>query len=37
MSFAATLPRYLTPRREKLFGDGRPRPGTAELGKHGLG
>ena len=26
MSFAATLPRYLRPRREKLFGDGRPRP-----------
>ena len=26
MSFAATLPRYLTPRREKLFGHGRPRP-----------
>src|SRR5271166_5181005 len=26
MSFAATLPRYLRKRREKLFGDGRPRP-----------
>ena len=26
MSFAATLPRYLRPRREKLFGNGRPRP-----------
>ena len=25
MSFAATLPRYLRPRREKLFGAGRPR------------
>ena len=26
MSFAATLPAHLRPRREKLFGDGRPRP-----------
>ena len=26
MSFAATLPTHLRPRREKLFGDGRPRP-----------
>ncbi len=26
MSFATTLPRHLRPRREKLFGDGRPRP-----------
>ncbi len=26
MSFAATLPRHLRPRREKVFGDGRPRP-----------
>jgi len=25
MSFAATLPRHLRPRREKVFGDGRPR------------
>src|SRR5271157_5030422 len=26
MSFAATLPNHLRPRREKCFGDGRPRP-----------
>ncbi len=26
MSFAATLPAHLRPRREKVFGDGRPRP-----------
>jgi len=26
MSFAATLPCHLRPRREKVFGDGRPRP-----------
>ncbi len=26
MSFATTLPRHLRPRREKVFGDGRPRP-----------
>ena len=26
MSLAATLPYHLRPRREKLFGDGRPRP-----------
>ena len=26
MSLAATLPAHLRPRREKLFGDGRPRP-----------
>ena len=25
MSFATTLPRHLRPRREKVFGDGRPR------------
>ncbi len=26
MSFATALPRHLRPRREKVFGDGRPRP-----------
>ncbi len=26
MSLAATLPAHLRPRREKVFGDGRPRP-----------
>src|SRR5271165_7418018 len=26
MSYAATLPCHLRPRREKVFGDGRPRP-----------
>ena len=26
MSFVATLPRHLRRRREKVFGDGRPRP-----------
>jgi hypothetical protein len=26
MSVATTLPRHLRPRREKVFGDGRPRP-----------
>jgi len=26
MSFATTLPAHLRPRREKVFGDGRPRP-----------